>query len=118
MQIEDIHRDVSLEAELCKVERRELLKPPNPHYVDLIKRYHHVRESIMDDNDQKKELPVQVILRASDYSKIKTMIKPRIGQTGEPVAEQTQLGCTIISPGRESKSLLNMLLTSMLWQTI
>ena len=53
----------------------------------------------MDDNDQKKELPAHVILGASDYLRIKTMTKPRIGQPGEPVAEKTQLGWTIISPG-------------------
>ena len=47
---------------------------------------------------------------ASHYSRIKTMIKSRIGQLGEPVAEQTQLGWTIISPGRELERLLNMLL--------
>ena len=41
------------------------------------------------------------------------MIKSRIGQSGEPVAEQTQSVAeqTIISPDRESESLLNMLLT-------
>ena len=94
VQIENVHRDISFEAEFCKVERRELLKLPNPHYVDLIKRHHHLRGITMDRNDQKEELPVHVI-----------------GQSGEPVTEQTQLGWTIISPGRESKSLSNMLLT-------
>ena len=39
------------------------------------------------------------------------MTKLRIGQPGEPVAEQAQLKWTIISPGRESESLSNMLLT-------
>ena len=87
MQIENVHRDVKFEAELCKVERRLLLKLPNPHYVDLIKRYHHLRGITMDDSDQKKELPVHVILGAPDYSRIKKMTKPRISQPGEPVAE-------------------------------
>ena len=64
----------------------------------------------MDDNDQKKELPVHVTLGAPDYSRIKKMTKPRISQPGETVAEQTQLGWTIISPGRESDILSNMLL--------
>ena len=59
----------------------------------------------MDDNDQKKKLPVHVILGASDNSRIKTMTKPR-----EPVAGKTQLEWTIISPSRES-GLSNMLLT-------
>ena len=111
VQIENVHRDVSFETELCKVERRELLKLPNPHYADLINRYHHLRGITMDDNDQKKELPVHVILGASDYSRIKTMTKPRIGQPGEPLAEKTQLGWTIISPGRGSEILSNLLLT-------
>ena len=111
MQIENVYRDVSFEAELCKVERRKLLKLSNPHYADLIKRYHHLRGIKMDDNDQKKELPVLFILRASDYSRIKTMTKPRIGQPGEPVAEKTQIGWTIILPDRESEGLSNMLLT-------
>ena len=43
VQIENDHRDVSFETEFCKVELRELLKLLNPHYVDLIKRYHHLR---------------------------------------------------------------------------
>ena len=37
------------------------------------------------------------------------MTKPRIGQSEEPVAEQMQVGWTIISPGRESEKLLNMM---------
>ena len=40
----------------------------------------------MDDNDQKKELPVHVVLGAPDYSRIKKMTKPRISQPREPVA--------------------------------
>ena len=36
VQSENVHRDVSFEAELCTVERREPLKLPNPYYVDLI----------------------------------------------------------------------------------
>ena len=51
VQIENVHRAVSLETELCKVERRELLKLPKPHYADLIKMHHHLRGIAMDDND-------------------------------------------------------------------
>ena len=111
VQIESVYREVSFEVELCKVERRELLKLPNPYYADLIKRYHHLKGITIDDNDQKKELPIHVVLGASDYSRIKTMMKPRIGQPGEPVAEKTQLGWTIISPGRELEGLSNLLPT-------
>ena len=103
VQIENNHRDVLFEPESHKVERRELLKLTNPHYIDLIKSYHHLRGITMDNNNQKEELPVHLILGASGYSRIKTITKPRIGLLGEPVAEKTQLGWTIILPGRESE---------------
>ena len=92
VQIKNIHGEVSFEAELYKVERKKLLKLPIPHYADSIKRYHHLRGITMDDHDQKEELPVHIILGVSNYSRIKTMTKPKILQPGEPVAEQTQLG--------------------------
>ena len=60
---------------------------------------------------KKEELPVHVILRASDYSRIKTMTKLRIGQPGEPVGEQMQLGWTTISSSHKLESLSSMLLT-------
>ena len=53
--------------------------------------------------DEKSELPVHLVLGTSEYSRIKTATKPRIGSPGEPVAEYTHLGWTIISPGAELK---------------
>ena len=44
------------------------------------------------DDDTKSELPVHLILGASEYAQIKTETKPRVGQPGEPVAEQTRFG--------------------------
>eukprot|EP00794_Sanderia_malayensis_P001691 gene1691-biopygen1548 len=56
----------------------------------------------MDDNDTKPELPKHIIIGASDYARIKTAEKPRIEKKGEPVAELTALGTTIMSPGKEA----------------
>ena len=64
----------------------------------------------MQDEDGKERLPVHLILGAGDYSKIKTASKPRVGSPGEPVAELTQFGWTIMSPGEEVNR-NNMLLT-------
>ena len=64
----------------------------------------------MQDEDEKERLPVHLILGTGDYSKIKTASKPRIGSPGEPVAELTKFGWTIMSPGEEV-NLNNMLLT-------
>ena len=56
----------------------------------------------MNERDTKPELPTHVILRASDYVKIKMQKCPRIGKINEPIAEQTKMGSVIMSPGRES----------------
>ena len=50
---------------------------------------------------KKAELPVHIILGVSDYAKIRTVTRPKIGQPGKPVAELTQFGWTIMSPGKE-----------------
>ena len=55
----------------------------------------------MDDVDDKVELPVHLILGTSEYARIKTDSKPKIGRPGEPVAELTKFGWTILSPGTE-----------------
>ena len=56
----------------------------------------------MGDNDKKSELPTHVLLGASEYSRIKTETKPKIGQLSEPVAELTSPRWTIMSSGKES----------------
>ena len=64
----------------------------------------------MHDIDEKPELPVHLILGASEYRRIKTETKPRIGLPGEPVAELTKFGWTVLSPGKEI-NINEMLLT-------
>ena len=39
---------------------------------------------MMDDEDTKPELPMHLILGASEYSRIKTQTKPKSGKAGEP----------------------------------
>ena len=56
----------------------------------------------LNDTVKKKELPVHVILRVNDYAKVKMQERPRIGQPGSPIAELTQFGQFIMSPGHES----------------
>ena len=54
-----------------------------------------------NDNDEKVMLPVHLILGTNEYAKIKTGARPRVGRSGEPVAEYTKFGWTILSPGTE-----------------
>ena len=56
----------------------------------------------MNKRDTKLELPIHIILGASDYVKIKIQKCPRVAKINEPTAEQTKMGQVIMSPGRES----------------
>ena len=56
----------------------------------------------MDDNDTTPELPISMILGASDYARTKTNTKSKLGQPAEPVQELTKLGWTIMAAGEEA----------------
>ena len=86
---------------VTKVDKSELLNVDNPHYQQLIAKYSHLEGVTMDDKDQKPKLPIHLILGASDYLCIKTDQPSRLGKTGEPVAEKTKFGWTIIAKGTE-----------------
>ena len=68
----------------------------------MIETYDHLKGIKMNERDAKTELPVHVILGASDYVKIKMQKCPRVGKINEPIAEQTKMGWVIMSPGEES----------------
>ena len=55
----------------------------------------------MGDEDTKPELPIHLLLGTSEYTRIKTPTNPKIGRAGEPIAELTTLGWTVMSAGKE-----------------
>ena len=75
-----------------------LLSLPNPKYEDFPERYHHLTRITIDDKNTKAELPVHVILGATEFSCIKTTTKLKIGTPGEPVAKHTLFSWTLIAP--------------------
>ena len=54
------------------------------------------------DSDTKNLLSIHIILGASNFAKIKIETCPRVGQIGEPSAEQTKMGGIIMLPSRKS----------------
>ena len=64
----------------------------------------------MEDNDKKSELPIHLIFGASEYSRIKTETKGRIGKPPEPIAKLTVPGWAMMSSGKEP-GLSNVYLT-------
>ena len=85
-QVTDVNETFVLKTEVTKVDRSHLLSLPNPKY-----------KVTMDDTEE--ELPIHLIIEASDYAKIKTATQPREGNTGEPLRELTKFGWAIMSPG-------------------
>ena len=102
IKIQDISCEFSFKTELNHLENEVLLELSNPKYRELQNTYVHLKDIQINDHDPKSELPVQVILSISDYTKIKTQERPRVGLPGESIAELTKFGWVIISPGQES----------------
>ncbi len=107
INVKSLSGGFQLETEVTKVNRGVLLALDNPQYLTLINQYAHLRGITIDDTDTKPQLPVHLILGISEYTKIKTKTAHKVGNPGEPVAELTKLGWTILSPGNENQPYQN-----------
>ena len=99
--ISSVSGDFKLDMDTTKVNKRELLVLENPFYKQIIEANPHLKGVWMDDDYTKKMLPVHMILGANDFAKIRTEERLRVGRWGDPVAEFTQFGWTIMSPGAD-----------------
>lgn len=99
--VKAVNGEFAMDVSVTKVDKGELLCLDNPNYATLINSYQHLEGVQMEDKDQKPKLPVHLILGAGDYMRIKTNEKPRVGKIGEPVAERTKFGWTILAQGKE-----------------
>ena len=68
LEISDDNGTFTLETEVTQVDRDVIMNIPNPQYQDVLKKYSHLKGVKIIDEDTRKELPVQIILGASDYS--------------------------------------------------
>ena len=68
----------NLRVDVTKVEKRELPSLPNPKYKEIISKFEHLKGVVIEDTDEKEELPVHMIIGTSEFSKIKTPTKPRV----------------------------------------
>ena len=96
-----INGSFDMNIELTKVHKPQLLTLDNPNYATLLSKYSHLKGLKIEDNDSRPEIPIHVVLGASEYVTIKTGTAQRVGKPGQPVAEKTLLGWTLMSPGRE-----------------
>ena len=98
-----------INADINAVDKDVLLNAPDSDYRTILVKYPDLKEIKMNENRTKATHPIHIILGASDFTKIKTQERPRIGQIGDPVVELTKLGWVIMSPGKDS-SYSNVLL--------
>ena len=66
IEINDVSGDFQFKAEVNKVERETLLSLPNPNYESVLRQHQHLRDIKMNDTDTKAELPIHLILGASE----------------------------------------------------
>ena len=69
---------------------------------EIISLHQHLKAVKMDDVDTKQELPIHVILGASEYARLKTSSVLRVGNPAVPLPELTSFGWTIMSPVEET----------------
>ena len=91
-----------LDVSVTKIDKRELLLLENPRYDKVLAEHSHPRRVHMDDNDEKSQLPVHLILGANDFTKIRTGERLRVGRRADPVAEFMRFGWALMSPGAET----------------
>ena len=110
VNISDTQGRFTLPVCVTKIVQRELLSLENPNYPEMLKRYSHLKGVQMEETDTKKIVPIHVILGANEYTIIKMAGYQHLGEIGEPIAEQTRFGWTIMSSGVEV-DIENMFLT-------
>ena len=101
LKVENLDENFSFQTELNKLQREVLIILPNRKYNEMIETYDHLKGIKMNERDTKPELPIHVILGASDYMKIKRKKCPRVGKINEPIEKQTRMGWVIMSPSRK-----------------
>ena len=118
VSVSNLKGNFQLAVAVTRVDKAALLELENPRYLEVIGHYPHLNGVKMLDKDAKTALPVHLILGSSEIVRIKTDQAPRVGSPGEPVAEITRFGWTIMSPGKEPDlSKLHLTQTSRMWST-
>ena len=93
-------------TEVSKVDKPELMELSNPNYADLSDKYKYFNGVKFEDLETRAQIPIHLVLGVSDYAKIKTTAALKVGRLGEPVAEKTLLGWTVMSPGEKREGLI------------
>ena len=78
VEISELSEKFKINSPVYIVEKSTLLSLPNPKYKAILDQYKHLRGVNMNDDDTKPELPINMILGASDYERIIVPEMPRV----------------------------------------
>ena len=92
MQLASLDGSFNMEIDVTKANKPRLLELENPRYGKLIAENPHLAGIVMDDDDDKDQLPIHLVLGAGDFARLKTETVPKVGGINDPVAELTKLG--------------------------
>ena len=81
--IKSLDQKFELEIEMSKINKPELMKLNNPNYAHLLERYKHLNGAKFEDPDTRTQIPIHLVLGASDYAKIKTTTAQKVGKPGQ-----------------------------------
>ncbi len=74
IEIKSTSGEFSLEADVTKIDKHELLSLPNPRYEQILEQYQHLSGVVFNDKDSKEQLPIHLILGVGEYAKINTKL--------------------------------------------
>ena len=89
-QIRSVDGKFTLEAEVNKVDRKELLTLENPKCAEIVAQFSQLKGVTTNNNDEKAMLTVHLILGANEYAKIKNRGKTKswvLGRTSSRIYE-------------------------------
>ena len=72
VKVKSIECDFTMNVNVTKVDKPQLMHLDNPNYETLLKNHSHLNGIQINDVDVKPHLAVHVVLGASDYAAIKT----------------------------------------------
>ena len=103
-ELKSIVGDFSMTTEITKLDKPVVTEVPNPDFVSILEKYAHLRGVNIADVSKKQKFPIHLVLGAGDYNAAKLEEPQRVGKPGEPTAEKTRFGWTLMAPGKGEDS--------------
>ena len=83
--LKSIEGKFDMDIELCKVHRPQLMTINHPNFTGLCEKYSHLEGvKVNEDPQNRDQIPILVVLDASEYAAVKTRAAQRVGLPGQP----------------------------------